>query len=122
MFALRSEAAKRTSKQAIVYWYRVNYPRPPYTLDSEGWGSRGSAFPQVKAPTLTLKANPGRGLQVGGVKDLWSWVDSELTVVTKAIGHGMMEEDPAWVNRTILSWLTAHDEQARSAMRPTRMN
>ena len=110
---MRLEGAQRTAWESFINFYKANWPRPPYTLDSQVAGGTRSDFPKVKAPTLVIYGREDRPLLVNGLNDLWQWVDSELTMlVLPGHGHGPHQEIPDFVTPRILDWLATRERPA----------
>jgi pimeloyl-ACP methyl ester carboxylesterase len=105
---MRLEAAKRSSFDAMMNFYKANWPRAPYSLDMAAIGGRISDYPKVKSPTLVVYGREDVPLVVSGLNDLWNWVDSELTLlVVPGAGHGPHVEAPEFVTPRIMDWLGA---------------
>jgi pimeloyl-ACP methyl ester carboxylesterase len=105
---MRVEAANRSSFDAMMNFYKANWPRAPYSLDMPAIGGRLSDYPKVKAPTLVVYGREDVPLVVNGLNDLWKWVDSELTLlVVPGAGHGPHAELPEFVTPRIMDWLAA---------------
>jgi hypothetical protein len=115
----RNEATKRTGddgRQGTIDWYAANFPKKPYTLDSEGFGGRGSDFPQIKVPTLVNSDKGGGALRVAGYNDLASWIDAEYTFVRWPDGsHFQHTTMPERFNKMLAHWLDFYDPAAKSA-------
>lgn len=105
---MRLEAAQRSSFDAMMNFYKANWPRAPYSLDMPALGGRLSDYPKVKAPTLVVYGREDVPLVVSGLNDLWKWVDNELTLlVVPGAGHGPHAEVPDFVTPRIMDWLAA---------------
>jgi pimeloyl-ACP methyl ester carboxylesterase len=105
---MRLEAAKRSSYDAMMNFYKANWPRAPYSLDMSAIGGRISDYPKVKSPTLVVYGREDVPLVVSGLNDLWNWVDNELTLlVVPGSGHGPHVEAPEFATPRILDWLAA---------------
>ena len=103
---LRSEAYDRLYTESIVNFYKANWPRPPFGLETEGFGFRIGEFPKVQAPTLVIYgANDGAFLP-STLNDLWQWVEKDLTLhVLPGVGHGPHTQVPEFVTPRIVEWL-----------------
>jgi epoxide hydrolase 4 len=107
---MRLEAAKRSSFDAMMNFYKANWPRAPYSLEMSVFGGRVGDFPKVKAPTLVVYGREDVPLVVNGLNDLWNWVDHELTLlVVPGAGHGPHMEAPEFATPRIMDWLAAKD-------------
>ena len=110
---MRVEAARRSSFDAMMNFYKANWPRAPYSLDMRVLGGTLGDYPKVTSPTLVVYGREDRPLVVEGLNDLWDWVDSELTLlVVPGAGHGPHTEVPEFVTPRILDWLAARDHPA----------
>jgi epoxide hydrolase 4 len=110
---MRREAARRSSFDAMINFYKANWPRAPYSLDMPAIGGRLSDYPKVKSPTLVVYGREDVPLVVSGLNDLWNWVDNELTLlVVPGAGHGPHSEVPEFVTPRIVDWLAARAHPA----------
>ena len=106
--SLRAEAIERLDPESVVNFYKANWPRPPFSLETEGFGFRIGEFPAVQAPTLLIYGKNSQPFKPGTLNDLWRWVDGELTIqVLPDVGHGPHNEAPQIVTPRILEWLGA---------------
>jgi len=91
------EAFTRSDIQAMLDYYKADYPRAPYA---------DVALPNVKAPVLILDGLADPFLLPAGHDGTWDWVDAPVTLQTApGVGHFIMEQAPALVTDTIESWL-----------------
>ncbi len=105
---LRVEAFGRLDGESIVNFYKANWPRPPFTLETEGFGFSIDKFPHVQAPTLLIYGEDSGPFKNGTLNDMWRWVDNELTVqVLPGVNHGPHTEVPEIVTPRILEWLAS---------------
>ena len=103
---LRTEAYDRLYAESIVNFYKTNWPRPPFTMETEGFGFRIGEFPQVQAPTLVIYGDADGAFLPATLNDIWKWVDGELTLrVLPGVGHGPHTEVPEIVTPQIVEWL-----------------
>ncbi len=94
------------SVASIVNFYKANWPRPPFTMETEGFGFRIGEFPQVQAPTLVIYGDADGAFLPATLNDIWKWVDGELTLrVLPGVGHGPHTEVPEIVTPQIVEWL-----------------
>ena len=99
---LRTEAYGRLYAESIVNFYKANWPRPPFTMETEGFGLRIGEFPQVQAPTLVIYGDADGAFLPATLNDIWKWVDGELTLrVLPGVGHGPHTEVPEIVTPQI---------------------
>ncbi len=104
------EAFERSDFEAMLNYYKQNYPREPYdeaksTL-TKGEGEDGAIPPKVKAPVLMFHGLKDWALLPGALNDTWKWIDNELTLMTiPNAGHFVQQDAPEKVSRTMRSWL-----------------
>jgi len=93
-------AFERSSMDAMLNYYKANYPREPYTAD-------GPTLPQVKCPVLMIHGLQDKALLPGALNDTWQWIGNTLTLVTVPnAGHFVQQDAPELVTDTMLRWLT----------------
>jgi pimeloyl-ACP methyl ester carboxylesterase len=94
------EAFRRSSIEAMLNYYKPNYPREPYTdTDRE--------FPKVQCPVLMIHGLKDPYLLPGALNGTWNWVDSELTLVTvPSAGHFVHHDAADLVTKEMVRWLT----------------
>ena len=93
------EAFERSDFEAMLHYYKANYPRPPYTEDT-------SPLVKVRCPVLVIHGLEDQYLLAGALDRTWEWIDSDLTLVTiPGAGHFVQQEATEMVNRSILAWL-----------------
>jgi pimeloyl-ACP methyl ester carboxylesterase len=91
------EALQRTSIEAMVNFYRANYPRPPY---------REQTYPQVKCPVLMIHGLDDMWLMPEALNDTWRYVECDFTLVTAPnAGHWVHLDEPDFVTNCMVSWL-----------------
>lgn len=95
---LYDQAMQRSDKEAMLNYYKANYPREPYKDDRE--------FPRVKCPVLMIHGLKDEALLPGALNDTWKWIDGELTLVTvPSAGHFVQQDAPGLVTQRIVGWL-----------------
>ena len=105
------EAFKRSDFEAMLNYYKRNYPRLPYKEDK-------SPVVKVKAPVLMFHGLNDRALLPGALNDTWQWVEKDLTLVTvPGSGHFVQQDAAELVSRTMKMWL---DLKTRPASTPAR--
>lgn len=103
---LRSEAYGRLYVDSIVNFYKANWPRPPVTADTVGFGFKLGQFPPVQAPTLFIYGKNSGPFKPETLSGMWDWVDGPLTIhVLPGVGHGPHTEAPEFVTPRIVEWL-----------------
>jgi pimeloyl-ACP methyl ester carboxylesterase len=91
------DAFTRSDVEAMLNYYRANYPRAPYD---------DVALPNVQAPVLILDGVADPFLLPAGHDGTWQWVDASVTLVTvPGVGHFIQQQAPALVSRAIDRWL-----------------
>jgi epoxide hydrolase 4 len=93
------EAFERSDREAMLNYYKQNYPKAPYTEDS-------SAVVKVKAPVLLIHGLNDTALLPGMLNNTWQWLDNTLTLFTiPGVGHFVQNDAPDLVSSTMSSWL-----------------
>jgi pimeloyl-ACP methyl ester carboxylesterase len=93
------EAFKRSDFEAMLNYYKQNYPKEPYTEDT-------SPVVKVKAPVLLVHGLNDAALLPGMLNRTWEWLDNTLTLVTiPGVGHFVQNDAPELVSSTMNSWL-----------------
>ncbi len=93
------EAMKRSDFEAMLNYYKRNYPRPPYEEDT-------SDPVRLKMPVLLIHGLDDKALLHGALNRTWEWLDGDLTLVTvPGAGHFVHHDKPALVSRTLKMWL-----------------
>jgi epoxide hydrolase 4 len=93
------EAFRRSDFDAMLAYYRRNYPREPYREDT-------SPVVPVRAPTLVIHGLDDEFLLAAALTGTWDWVDAPLTIVTiPCAGHFVQHDAAEMVTRTMVSWL-----------------
>ena len=93
------EAFGRSDFEAMLNYYKANYPREPYKAP-EG------APPKVEAPVLMFHGLKDWALLPGALNDTWLWLEKDLTLVTvPGSGHFVQQDAAETVSKTMRSWL-----------------
>ncbi len=93
------EAMKRSDFEAMLNYYKRNYPRPPYEEDA-------SEPVRLKVPVLLIHGLDDQALLHGALNRTWEWLDGDLTLVTvPGAGHFVHHDKPDFINRTLKMWL-----------------
>jgi pimeloyl-ACP methyl ester carboxylesterase len=94
------EAFQRSDFEAMLHYYKQNYPRPPYEESS-------SPVVKVQASVLQIHGLEDKALLPGALNDTWEWLEQDYTLVTiPHAGHFVQHDAADLVTRTIRSWLT----------------
>ncbi len=92
------EALNRTSLDAMMNYYKANYPQPPYKDEID--------YPPVKCPVLMIHGLQDPFLLPGALNDIWSYVENDLTLVTiPTAGHWVHHDAADLVTQRMLEWL-----------------
>lgn len=93
------EAFSRSDIEAMLNYYKRNYPREPYTEDT-------SPVIKVKAPVLMIHGLKDTALLAGALNNTWEWLEQDLTLVTiPGAGHFVQQDASDLVTRSIKMWL-----------------
>jgi pimeloyl-ACP methyl ester carboxylesterase len=92
------EAFQRSDFNAMMSYYRRNYPREPY---------QARIAPQrLNMPVLMIHGLDDKALLAPALNNTWEWLDADLTLVTiPKAGHFVQQDAAALVSKTIKSWL-----------------
>ena len=92
------EAFQRSDFNAMMSYYRRNYPKEPY---------EARIAPQrVNVPVLMIHGLKDTALLAPALNNTWDWLDSDLTLVTiPNASHFVQQDASELVSRTIKSWL-----------------
>jgi len=93
------EAFNKSDFEAMLNYYKANYPREPYTEDS-------SPVVKVKCPVLMIHGLKDWALLPGALNNTWDWIEKDLTLVTIPDSEHFVQQDAAdMVTRTMKMWL-----------------
>ena len=93
------EAFKKSDFEAMLSYYKANYPREPYIEDS-------SPVVKVQCPVLMIHGLKDQALLPGALNDTWDWLEKDLTLVTVPDATHFVQQDAAdLVTRTMRMWL-----------------
>jgi pimeloyl-ACP methyl ester carboxylesterase len=95
------EAFRKSDFEAMLHYYKRNYPREPYTEPAEA-----AVMPKVRAPVLMFHGLKDWALLAPALNNTWEWVEKDLTIVTLPnAGHWSHWEAAEQVTGTVESWL-----------------
>ncbi|MBI2434593.1 MAG: alpha/beta hydrolase [Candidatus Hydrogenedentes bacterium] len=98
------EAFAASDLEAMLNYYKQNYPREPYVEDTRD-------MPKVKAPVLLFHGLKDQALHRNALNGTWDWVESDLTLVTAPNANHWVHHDAAdLVSETMRDWLRRHAE------------
>jgi epoxide hydrolase 4 len=99
------DAFKKSDFEAMLNYYKQNYPREPYKEDT-------SPLVKVKAPVLMFHGLKDTALLAPALNNTWDWLESDLTLVTVPnAGHWVQDDAADVVVSTMKSWLALHPVQ-----------
>jgi pimeloyl-ACP methyl ester carboxylesterase len=91
------EAYARSDVDAMIDYYRANYPKPPYD---------DVPLPNVQSPVLVIHGTGDPFLLTVGHNCTWDFVDGPLTIRTiPGAGHFVQAERSAEVTKILKQWL-----------------
>jgi pimeloyl-ACP methyl ester carboxylesterase len=94
------EAFRRSDFEAMLNYYKRNYPREPY--------EEGSPLPllKVQCPVLMIHGLKDKYLLAGALNGNWDYVEKDFTLVTiPEAGHFVQQDAADLVTRTMEVWL-----------------
>ncbi|HLW75583.1 MAG TPA: alpha/beta hydrolase [Bryobacteraceae bacterium] len=93
------EAFKRSDIEAMLNYYKANYPREPYTEDT-------SPVVKTQMPVLMIHGLGDTALLSGALNNTWDWMGKDLTLVTiPGAGHFVQQDASDLVSRSMRAWL-----------------
>ena len=93
------EAFRRSSIEAMLNYYKANYPREPYADNKR-------EFPKVQCPVLMFHGLKDRYLLPGALNGTWNWVERDLTLITiPSSGHFVQQDAAELVTKKMVRWL-----------------
>ena len=92
------DAFRKSDFDAMMNYYRRNYPREPY---------QDMAAPLVKpqCPVLQIHGLKDWALLPGALSGTWEWVDDWTLITIPEAGHFVQQDASEKVTRSILMWL-----------------
>jgi pimeloyl-ACP methyl ester carboxylesterase len=93
------EAFKRSDFEAMLNYYKRNYPREPYTQDV-------SPVVKTQMSVLMFHGLDDTALLSGALNNTWDWMGKDLTLVTiPGAGHFVQQDASDLVIRSMKAWL-----------------
>jgi epoxide hydrolase 4 len=93
------EAFQRSDIQAMLNYYKRNYPREPYVEDT-------SPVVKTQMPVLMIHGLGDTALLSGALNNTWDWMGKDLTLVTiPGAGHFVQEDASELVSKSMRMWL-----------------
>ncbi|MEW6212585.1 MAG: alpha/beta hydrolase [Acidobacteriota bacterium] len=94
------EAFNRSDIEAMLNYYKRNYPREPYKEDT-------SPVIKVKCSVLMFHGLKDTALLHPALNGTWEWLEKDLTLVTiPDAGHFVQQDAAELVSRTMKIWLS----------------
>jgi pimeloyl-ACP methyl ester carboxylesterase len=96
------EAFNRSDFEAMLNYYRANYPHP----DQDSAAPAPSPLPKVAVPVLEFHGLGDQALLPGALSGTWDLVEKDFTLVTiPGAGHFVQQDAPDLVTTTMSDWL-----------------
>ena len=93
------EAMHRSDKEAMLNYYKRNYPKEPYTEDT-------SPVVKTQMSVLMFHGLGDTALLPGALNNTWDWMGKDLTLVTvPGASHFVQQDASDLVSRTMRAWL-----------------
>lgn len=93
------EAFKQSDIEAMLHYYKQNYPKEPYVEDK-------SPVVKIKMPVLLIHGLKDKALSAKMLNNTWDWLEQDLTLVTIPNADHFVQQDAAdLVSRSMKSWL-----------------
>ena len=93
------EAFKRSDFEAMMNYYKRNYPKEPYTMPT-------TEVKRLQMPLLMFHGLKDWALLPGALNNTWDWLDKDMTLVTIPGATHFVQQDAAdLVTRSISMWL-----------------
>ncbi len=93
------ESLKRSDAEAMLNYYKRNYPREPYQEDT-------SPVRKTEMSVLMFHGLGDTALLSGALNNTWDWMGKDLTLVTiPGAGHFVQQDASDLVSRTMRAWL-----------------
>ena len=93
------EAFRRSDFEAMLNYYKRNYPREPYTEDT-------SPVVKVQCPVLMIHGLKDKALGQAALNGNWQYVEKDFTLVTVPEADHWVQQDAAdFVTRIMVGWL-----------------
>ena len=93
------EAFRRSSVEAMLNYYKANYPREPYD-------AAAADPPKIQCPVLMFHGLKDPFLLPGALNGTWNWVAKDLTLITiPDAGHFVQHDAADFVTKNMVRWL-----------------
>ncbi len=98
-----TEAFENSSLDAMMNYYRANFPREPY---EGGFGD----MPKIQAPVLQFHGLNDSALLAEGLNSTWDHLENDWTLVTlPGVGHWSQRDASDTITQTMKWWLKTHE-------------
>ena len=99
--ALYVEAFERSDFEAMLNYYKANFPSVSQTGVDDA-----AAFPKVQCPVLMFHGLDDQALLPGALNGTWQWLEKDLTLVTiPGAGHFVQQDAADTVSTTMRDWI-----------------
>ena len=99
------DAFQRSDFEAMLNYYRANYPRPDQAADAAD-APPPPLPPKVRVPVLEFHGLADQALLPGALSGTWDLVEQDFTLVTiPGAGHFVQQDASALVTATMSDWL-----------------
>jgi pimeloyl-ACP methyl ester carboxylesterase len=106
------EAFKLSDFDAMLAYYKENYPAAPRPGEQQGPSALTATPPILKMPVLMFHGLQDKALSSDAINNTWDWIDSDLTIVTTpAASHFVQQDAAGLVTSTMQWWLKARADQ-----------
>ncbi len=93
------EAMERSDFEAMMAYYKANYPRPPYEENTR-------PVARTTMPVLQIHGLDDPYLLPSALNETWQWLDADFTLVTiPGASHFVQQDASELVTRSIVAWL-----------------
>jgi len=92
------EAFKRSDFEAMLNYYKRNYPREPYVEDK-------SPVVKLTMPVLVIHGLKDTALLAPALNNTWEWVDDLTLVTIPEASHFVQQDASAKVTQSMKMWL-----------------
>jgi pimeloyl-ACP methyl ester carboxylesterase len=100
------EAFNRSNFEAMLNYYRANYPRPDQDAAVPTPPPLPLPLPKVTVPVLEFHGLGDQALLPGALSGTWDLVEKDFTLVTiPGAGHFVQQDAPELVTATMSDWL-----------------
>jgi len=105
------EAFERSDFDAMLAYYKQNYPPPP-----EPGKVPAAIAPPLDKEVLMFHGLEDTALHSDGLNNTWDWIEQDLTIVTvPGAGHFVQRDASDLVTSTMRWWLLARETGGRTA-------